>query len=167
MEQYVKKGERPDRIYGLRSSSRLEQLVDAAFDLGSDMLMAREVEISPFARSESSGNPLLFPFLVLESKSEIGPANDQSIFYQTAFAIRRLLLLQKGLCDHPDVKHKFSYGPFVWFLFHRGPAWTVAGAYISRKGSGEQEFVSHFSTFDTSLTLTARYPPSERGYNIS
>jgi len=80
---------------------------------------------------KDKGDPLLFPFLILEAKSEKSNDDFEQIQCQTALPIKALLLLQD------DLRHKAiqvnSPGPLIWFLSYRGEKWRVHGCYIKDK----------------------------------
>jgi hypothetical protein len=94
-------------------------------------------EWSPFRQVQ---DPVLFPFLVLEAKSEEGDGfND--IETQTAFAIKKLLNIQLRLKEANEKNRQWDTGPLVWFLSNRGDQWRVAAAYVQTERS-EQHYVS-------------------------
>jgi hypothetical protein len=64
-----KKGQ-PDRVYGLRATKNFERLLSIRMGSHSTEDQAsKDLKTSPFRQD---GEPLLFPFLVLEAKSEKG-----------------------------------------------------------------------------------------------
>lgn len=73
---------------------------------------------SPFMNGE-----VLFPFLVIEAKSEKGGRGFEAIEAQTAFPIRAFLDLQIQLRTATEV----HLDPLVWFLSYQGDEWRVAG----------------------------------------
>lgn len=124
--EHIPNGEEPDRAYGLCHTQRMGNLLSALVEVGTDF-NNYPFKISPFAKKRS---PLLFPFLVLESKQEASSDDDHSILLQSAFAIRTLLKLQNDLrCVSGKERQWSTGGPFVWFLSNRGACWNVAGAY--------------------------------------
>ena len=77
---------------------------------GTDSVTIRDlIRCSPF---KAESDPLLFPFLVLEAKSESSQAGFDDIQTQTAFPIWSLLKLQEGLLSH-NVCTKSSFEPLV------------------------------------------------------
>jgi hypothetical protein len=118
--QLPKREEKPDRVYGLRKTKRLERL----------LVSAEGLRTSPF---RPDGEPILFPFLILEAKSEKAADSFTDIEVQTAFAIRELLRLQDGLRQAADEDEDWEAGPFVWFLSYKGEQWRVSAAYIERR----------------------------------
>ncbi|KAF4969181.1 hypothetical protein FSARC_3557 [Fusarium sarcochroum] len=111
-----KREERPDRVYGLQATNRLSRLLQSAKDIRS----------SPF---RPDGEPIIFPFLVIEAKSEKGSDAFTDTQVQTAFAIRELLLIQRGLAQAAGEDTEWDAGPLVWFLSYKGEQWRVSAAY--------------------------------------
>ena len=116
LDSELTRKEHPDRIYGLRETKIFEKALSAIED---------GVRCSPF--KTGGEEPLLFPFLILEAKSEKGADSFSSIEKQTAFPIRTLLKLQEDLGDKSTV---YSEGPLVFFFSNKGEEWRVAGCYI-------------------------------------
>ncbi|KAF4498054.1 hypothetical protein FAGAP_5774 [Fusarium agapanthi] len=112
-----KREHRPDRVYGLQVTERLSRLLNYAEDIRS----------SPF---RPDGDPLVFPFLVIEAKSEKGTDGFTNAQVQTAFAIRELLSIQHELSHVTDEGREWDGGPLVWFLSYVGEEWRVFAAYI-------------------------------------
>ncbi|KAH8679385.1 hypothetical protein BGZ61DRAFT_457118 [Ilyonectria robusta] len=126
--------DRPDRVYGLRVTSRLERL----------LLNAEENPIASKANSTNDGlrsspfkvdgDPIVYPFLIIEAKSEKGADSFTDIQVQTAFAIRELLSLQEELAQAAGEGTEWDGGPLVWFLSYKGELWRVWAAYIETEG---------------------------------
>ncbi|KAF5254459.1 hypothetical protein FANTH_717 [Fusarium anthophilum] len=112
-----KREDRPDRVYGLQVTERLSRL----------LLAAENVRSSPFRQD---GEPLVFPFLVIEAKSEKGCDAFTDTQVQTAFAIRELLSIQSQLGQVAEEDTEWDAGPLVWFLSYKGEQWRVSAAYI-------------------------------------
>lgn len=74
-------------------------------------------------------NPLLFPFLILEVKSEKSKDGFDDILTQTAFPILALLQLQADL--HEKVPGREGSEALVWFLANRGDVWRVYGCCVT------------------------------------
>jgi hypothetical protein len=74
-------------------------------------------------RSPFRDGRVLYPFLIIEAKSEKGSPGFESIETQTAFPIRTLLKLQKDL----SIASGISFKPLVWFLANQGDEWGVYG----------------------------------------
>ncbi|KAL2837237.1 hypothetical protein BJY01DRAFT_237950 [Aspergillus pseudoustus] len=76
------------------------------------------LKTSPF---KSEADPLLFPFLLLEAKSETSSSGFDAIQVQSAFPIYALLKIQEELrccVDWQSGEERFE--PLVWFLASRG-----------------------------------------------
>ncbi|EAU36075.1 predicted protein [Aspergillus terreus NIH2624] len=74
---------KPDRILGLRKANEIKDLLEANPDITSAVTKA--------------GTDLVFPFLVLEAKSEKDTDGFEAIERQTAFPIRAMVNIQKDL----------------------------------------------------------------------
>lgn len=84
------KKEHPDRVYGLRKTENIGRALARASD--------RLIDFSPF---DPAVDPLVFPFLILEAKSNKSSEGWDDVEKQTAFPIRTLIKLQEdlqGLC---------------------------------------------------------------------
>jgi hypothetical protein len=68
-----------------------------------------KVSINP----DNGGDPLLFPFLILEAKSEKGSENFEHMEIQTAFPIQNALKLQYDLLKTPGNTMDAPGGPLV------------------------------------------------------
>jgi hypothetical protein len=97
---------------------------------------AMDLKFSPFRQD---GDPLLFPFLILEAKSEKGQDSFGAIEKQTAFSIRTLLLMQENLYDAVGARSTCLGGPLVWFFASKGEEWRVSACYTDTL-----EHVSHY-----------------------
>jgi hypothetical protein len=65
---------------------------------------------------------ILFPFLILEAKSEFNSPGFSAIEKQSAFPIKRLVDIQKSLRQK---KKKPTDRALVWFLAFSGDEWRV------------------------------------------
>lgn len=117
---------KPDRVYGLRETETFEGLLEqvAKESLTKDTVR-QWIRTSPF---KDMARPLLFPFLILEAKSEKSSDGFEQIQCQTALPIKVLLQLQDGL-QRKTIQISSS-GPLLWFLSCRGDTWRVHGCYI-------------------------------------
>ena len=120
---------KPDRIFGLRETKNFETLLDKIPITGQDRSGALRdtLQYTPF--KDVTNNPLLFPFLILEAKSEISNDAFTDIEFQTAYPIKILLELQLKLFKQAAGTKVFE--PLVWFLGHRGDTWKVYACYMS------------------------------------
>ena len=144
----------PDRVYGLRATRRLERILSSADKRpsASGQCIGDTIVTHPF-RGDSE--PIHFPFLVLEAKSEKGSDSLSDAAYQSAFSIRELLLLQEKLRVAAGEDPDWDTGPLVWFLSNKGEEWKVCIAYM------ETEYeCKHF----VSTRLSVRIPSFLSGY---
>lgn len=93
------------------------------------------IKFSPF---KEGIEPLLFPFLILEAKSEGSAQGFDAIQTQTAFPIWALLRLQEDLHSRAT-DAELGTSPLVWFFANRGDAWRVFGCYISDSQAGRSK----------------------------
>jgi hypothetical protein len=100
------KTRQPDRVFGLSQTKVFKEHITSQ----------RQLRHSPFA----DGN-VLYPFLIIEAKSEKGSSGFDSIESQTAFPIRTLLKLQQDLSSVCET----SVNPLVWFLANQGDEWRL------------------------------------------
>lgn len=98
---------KPDRILGLRKTNEIKALLKANSDITSAVTKA--------------GTDLVFPFLVLEAKSEKDTDGFEAIERQTAFPIRAMVNIQKALESVSAV----PVDPLVWYVANRGDEWRV------------------------------------------
>jgi len=121
----------PDRVYGLQATKNFNQLLSqtASGSLGASdgTTVGERVRSSPF---KEGTEPLLFPFLVLEAKSESSSSGFGDIQNQTAFPIFTLLRLQEDLQAQAKAS-ELGVIPLVWFFANRGDAWRVYGCFVS------------------------------------
>ena len=124
---------RPDRVLGLLKTKAFQKVLDS-LESSTHATGARHggksiIRCSPFKECE---DPLLFPFLILEAKSERNSKGFNASQIQTAFPIWALLKLQEGLqvnlpSDTPTA------GPLVWFISNQGDYWRVYGCYATNE----------------------------------
>jgi len=121
-------------VYGFRKTSRFGRLLDEeTSDPQFEGHELRDIlECSPFNEMRDQ---VLFPFLVLEAKSETGDSFDD-IEIQTAFAIKKLLDIQLKLQLATGERSQWQSGPLTWFLSNRGDEWRVAAAYVEMQEKG-------------------------------
>jgi hypothetical protein len=121
----------PDRVYGLQATKNFDQLLSqtASGPLGASggTTVGERVRSSPF---KEGTEPLLFPFLILEAKSESSSNGFGDIQIQTAFPIFALLKLQENLQAEAKASELGAI-PLVWFFANRGDAWRVYGCFVS------------------------------------
>jgi hypothetical protein len=148
---------RPDRLYGLRQTPHFEtylaspardvldgtaaqavadlmQTVDGNFEA---LLVQNFIQATPFLQR---GDPLLFPFLILEAKSEEGHGH-RNCGVQTALPIWALLKSQERLSDLSSCPLEELGGPLVWYISYLGDNWRISACYIATS-RGQQTYVS-------------------------
>lgn len=134
----LKKNERPDRVYGLRQTRNIENLLHDAAKRQRDYMSGNELEQVQDVLGlpaldqpmNQQGDRQLFPFLVLEAKSGTSADDWHSIQMQTAFSIRTLLETQNKLRLAAGAESKWRSGPLVWFLLNKGEDWRLSAAYV-------------------------------------
>lgn len=127
------KQEKPDAIYGLRPTRNLENLLNDSMKPqfsgnNREAHIEEMLQPSPF---DETGEPLYFPFLLLEAKSGKSDCDWESIRLQSAFPIWTFLQTQQRLRTAAGPSSKWVSGPLVWFLMNRGEDWSVSVAYLS------------------------------------
>lgn len=126
----------PDRIYGLQATRNFEDLLSRSIPSTTagtaPTTVGDLIRSSPF---KSESDPLLFPFLVLEAKSESSSDGFDDIQTQTAFPIWALLKLQEDL--QLQVGAESHSDPLVWFFASRGDVWRVYGCHVIRGANNE------------------------------
>ncbi|KAL2839513.1 hypothetical protein BJY01DRAFT_250467 [Aspergillus pseudoustus] len=129
----IRKGRKPDRVYGLRQTLAFEECLPS-------VMLNNEPLKHQFSKQPHppSGEPLLYPFLVVEAKGCKASDDWDSICLQTAFPIYTYLNTQQRLRDATARLGGGSISaPLVWFIMSRGEDWRVYLAYHSpiRPGS--------------------------------
>ncbi|KAK5167487.1 uncharacterized protein LTR77_007186 [Saxophila tyrrhenica] len=134
--------QRPDRVIGLRETKNIRHLLDQP-PRGHPGTQARDIRgLVRCAPYKWQSSPLLYPFLVLEAKSDVAPTSFKDISTQTSFPIWSLLNLQRDL----RLFHiKESEGPeaLVWFLGYRGNDWKLYGCYITQQADSKCDYNIH------------------------
>jgi hypothetical protein len=127
----------PDRVYGLQNTRRFRSLLDSS--ARPDLQTRPDDTVSDLVRStpfKTDTDPLLFPFLVLEAKSNSSSRDFEAILTQTFFPIRALLKLQDDLRLYvPEGEATFE--PLVWFLASRGYIWRLYCGTVVKGENGE------------------------------
>lgn len=133
--------QRPDRVVGLRETKNLRMLLDQPQRThpSSDVRKLRDlIRSSPFKWQPDS---LLFPFLILEAKTDLTHNNFSDIQYQTAFPIKLLLDLQTDLQSYSSNPNQIPE-PLVWFLGYKGSDWKLYGCYSGLDSKSNATYVS-------------------------
>jgi hypothetical protein len=118
------KGERLDRVYGLRQTRSFENLLYASREEG--QLIRDLIKRPPLSED---GCPLLFPFLVVEAKSGKSGDDWYSVKLQTAFPIYTLLENQRSLRLATGQRSSWHAGPLVWSFMNKGEDWRLCIAH--------------------------------------
>ncbi|MBE3041282.1 hypothetical protein IMZ48_01585 [Candidatus Bathyarchaeota archaeon] len=126
---------RPDRIMGLYQTGTIERLLEKpdqrhAFP---SKTVGQTIRTTPFRKG---GEKVVFPFLVIEAKSEKSQSSFSGIDMQTAFAIRELVVLQEELERAASgLGHaKWDAAPLVWYISYRGEQWRLHAAFPRPQG---------------------------------
>ena len=124
---------KPDRMHGLRRTKNFEKVLQEyyAHDESSQATPRPLEDVLDFSvHPDNGGDPLLFPFLVVEAKSEKGNGSFEHMEMQTQFPIRDMLQLQYRLLKMRGNNMDVPGGPLVWFFANRGEDWRVYGGYV-------------------------------------
>lgn len=136
----------PDRIHGLNMTKNFEKLLGRRYCHDDKVVFAQQTvdQVVQFSMNPvNGGKPLLYPFLIMEAKSEKSVDNFAQIEVQTCFPIRHALRLQHGLMNTPGNRMDVPGGPLVWFLASKGESWRVYGAYMRVENeTNEPSYVS-------------------------
>ncbi|CRG87257.1 hypothetical protein PISL3812_04274 [Talaromyces islandicus] len=117
--------QKPDHTYGLRQTRNFENLLLTPLPNG---FVEDLFQNQPHS---TSGEPILFPFLVLEAKAGNAADDWHSIRLQTVFPIYTYLNAQQSLRSAAAHKSRWRSGPLVWFFMSRGEDWRICLAYQS------------------------------------
>ncbi|KAJ5364539.1 uncharacterized protein N7496_010252 [Penicillium cataractarum] len=133
IQQQLPRATKPDAIYGLRQTRNIENLLNDTSCIGrpengQDMLVYESLGEPPLSEE---GDPVVFPFLLLEAKSAKSADSDwNSVQLQSAFPVRTLLRTQELLNNMTEPHAKQQADPLVWLLMNRGEDWRVSAAYV-------------------------------------
>jgi hypothetical protein len=131
----LKQGLKPDRVYGLRQTRNLENFLYAPCD--GEMIARDLLGSSPYSED---GEPLLFPFIVVEAKSGKSDDDWHSIKLQTSIPIFTFLNAQQKLKSAVGKKLKWRSGPWVWFFMNKGEDWRLFVAFQRRTNASDNYF---------------------------
>lgn len=132
----------PDRVFGLQNTPSFQTLLDSSarpeIRKAPDNIVSDLITSTPF---KTEADPLLFPFLVLEAKSESSSRGSEAILTQSFFPIRALLKLQDDLRSFYKGEVKFE--PLVWFFASRGDNWKLyCGTVVKEENEAPTKYVS-------------------------
>lgn len=114
------------------STTEVIDLIDSDAE---EMLVRDLIQATPFHRR---GEPLLFPFLTMEAKSEEGGGFSRCGI-QTSLPIWSLLKSQGKLSELGAPLNELA-GPLVWYIAYIGDDWRVSGCCITEE-RGQQNYV--------------------------
>ncbi|OQD90679.1 hypothetical protein PENANT_c001G02842 [Penicillium antarcticum] len=144
----LKKYEAPDRVYGLKQTDNFKILLDStdrrSLVASTRRSLRESIEYTPFG---PEGEPLLYPFLIMEAKTSNG-ASRAEVDMQTAFCIKRLLKLQHDLRAATGDDTQWPTGPLVWFLNWRGESWDVSVGTTETQQGGDMNSEIHYNIVD-------------------
>jgi hypothetical protein len=130
-----KKHDVPDKVIALQQCGALLWLLqqqDPRADF-SGQTLEQSLRPSLFPGQE---NPIVFPFLLEESKSEVAGSSFRKVDQQIALILEEALLIQDRLRKASGKKDKWISGPLVWYFSNKGAHWRVAAGYISDGTNG-------------------------------
>jgi hypothetical protein len=131
---------RPDRILGFQDTGSLARRLDArqldqldpiAHRLQEEAGIVTIRETLECSVLNHKSRLLLFPFLVIEAKSEAGESIS-ACNRQTAFPIWKMLKIQEELQSRSDKSLDYG-GPLLWYIAYRGEQWVLSGCYTVEK----------------------------------
>lgn len=130
VQKLIGKVERPDRIYGLRRP--------AGFKQGQEELESL-VKLSLY---KQNADFMIFPFLVLEAKTDSSRDSFKDINLQSSCAIMEALRIQYELTKAAGkLGSEHYHGPLVWYVAYKGPLWILHIAFTEIEGE-ELSYVS-------------------------
>ncbi|KAE9366418.1 hypothetical protein N431DRAFT_419663 [Stipitochalara longipes BDJ] len=136
----------PDRIHGLRKTTIFEKYLQEVYcHEESENCIPRLIEevLQVSINPDNGGEPLLFPFLILEAKGEKGAENFEHMEIQTSFPIKNALKLQYDLLKTRGNTMDVPGGPLVWFFASRGEDWRVYGAFVHEQDGRPDYWIQH------------------------
>jgi hypothetical protein len=104
-------------------------------------------EFSPFQSGFT-----LFPFLLVEAKSEKGGNGFAAILRQSFLPLRTCLKLQMGIAKE---KGDLALPPLVWFIGFQGPDWRLYATIPDGENTVSSMQSCHVWTDDSRMSSTA------------
>ncbi|KAJ4359985.1 uncharacterized protein N0V89_000544 [Didymosphaeria variabile] len=136
---------RPDRIHGLRRTENIDTHLQSLYThndrLAANTIVEDVVETS--LHPNNGGSQLLFPFLVVEAKSEKGVASFEQMELQTCFPIQNSLQLQLELLETQGNTMGVPGGPLVWYLAYRGEDWRLYAGHVEVQDGKPKVFINY------------------------
>ncbi|KAK5062685.1 hypothetical protein LTR84_004758 [Exophiala bonariae] len=111
-------------VLDLEKAGLKKQMPDTVIGLGQTPSFAEYAPLITRRHSPFEPANVLYPFMVLEAKSEKAPDSWGSIERQSAFALRTCLELQKNLRRDTGVEFQC----LVWFFAFKGDEWRLYAA---------------------------------------
>lgn len=131
---------RPDRIIGFQETHSVGEALDHnARRLQDDAGLQTIRDMVECTVLNHKSGLLLFPFLVIEAKSDAGE-NFRACDAQTAFPIWKMLNIQEELQAKTHLKLTYG-GPLLWYIAYRGNDWRISACYTDDI-DGEHSYVS-------------------------
>jgi hypothetical protein len=123
---------RPDRIIGFQDTGSLARRLDPIAHRLQDEAGIKTIrETTECTVLNHKSGLLLFPFLVIEAKSETGEGFS-ACARQTAFPIWKMLKIQEELQSKSGENLEYG-GPLLWYIAYRGEEWRLSGCYTVKK----------------------------------
>ncbi|KAL4860378.1 hypothetical protein BDV12DRAFT_205140 [Aspergillus spectabilis] len=123
VEEYVRhdgvRERKPDRVYGLRATRIFNHYLSRVLDTG--QTVEESIRTTPF---KPATEPLIFPFLLLEAKSD--DAKDR---FEDGM---------EGLKSSAPGESRFE--PFVWYFGSKGDEWRLYATYTMLNQRGETDY---------------------------
>ena len=121
--------EQPDKVYALRQTGTLSRLLGQKDPREGHEDQTLEDTLSPSLFPKETG-PIVFPFLLGESKSASSAGSIQCINRQIALMVEKMLRIQDGLRTAAGSASNWIAGPLVWCFLHRGSSWRLSAGYM-------------------------------------
>ena len=126
-----RKREIPDKVFSLRMTGTLHWLLKHKDKREEYSGQTVEEALSPTLFPQN-WSPMVFPFLLVESKTDSSTDSFQAIHQQLALLANESLLIQDRLRKAAS-STKWIAGPLVWCLSHKGPWWQLSAGYNTDK----------------------------------
>lgn len=128
-----RKWEAPDTVFALKVSGTLKEKLTALNRKGATVGKTLMACLNP-TLFPNEAHPIVFPFLLGESKSESSCGSFTRINLQMALVIEESLNIQERLRQMAGEECEWVAGPLVWCLSHHGPTWRLSAGYMRTRG---------------------------------
>ncbi|KAJ5088401.1 hypothetical protein N7456_012017 [Penicillium angulare] len=145
--QRPRKSELMDRIYGLRQTENFRFILDSSdkrYIETSNIPLRESIKCSPLELR--GGEPLLFPFLIVEAKSSKGRSRAET-HMQSAFCIQQVLKIQRDLVIAAGNEIQWETEPLIWYIATRGEQWDVYAGFIEDDQNTTQYYHSSWQIY--------------------